>query len=50
MIAVFTLYLFALAAMMAHKRKMAIWLIILGLLLASYIIWYHATSSLGINL
>jgi hypothetical protein len=50
MVSAFTLYLLAVIAIMSKKKKLA-WLFTwAGLLLSAYIVWYHATSTLGINL
>ena len=50
MITVFTFYLFAMIAIVANKRKPALIFTILGLLGAAFLLWYHATNKLGINL
>lgn len=50
MISAFALYLFAMVFILAGKRSLAFIFTALGLLLAAFIVWYHATSSLGINL
>jgi hypothetical protein len=50
MIGVFTLYLIAMIAMIAKKRPWAISAIWLGLLLAGFLLWFHATDKIGINL
>lgn len=50
MVSAFTLYLLALIAIIAKKKKFAWIFIWAGLLLGAYIIWYHATSTIGINL
>ncbi|MBI2743786.1 MAG: hypothetical protein HYX48_07720 [Chlamydiales bacterium] len=50
MIGVFTLYLLAMAFIVVKKRGVAIFSITAGLLFAILTLWYHATSTLNINL
>lgn len=47
---VFSLYFLSTMAMLVKKRKLAIALIIIALLYAIFILWFHATDKLGIRL
>jgi glycerol uptake facilitator-like aquaporin len=50
MVSVFTVYLIAMILIIAKKRKTSYAVIAIGLLLAAFMLWYHSTNNLGINL
>lgn len=50
MLGVFTFYLLAMFAIIAKKQRLSLIFIMLGLVSAALLFWYHVTTKLNINL